>query len=225
MRDERRDNYRDEREPRWLHGHHSGQRSDRGNYNIDTHFNRGYGSNAASQYGDQASFNSNADQEQMYPQGRFQSGGAHYSGEDYAQGGSRGPGNQYGVTFIGDEYNSGRHYDARADYSDRDYDDLRRQGRQDYRYGMADERFGHDVRRGNDSGNWARGSRGDYESYRRYEHNNPNYDNDYTTGFAGRNYTRGVDHYGEDSRYSNMERWRGESDQRHDRYMRDRDRR
>jgi len=223
MRDERRGNAHDnrDREPRWLHGHHSGQQSDRGNYTIDSRFNRSYG-DADKNYLDPASFNSNADQRQMYPQGRFQPGGAQYSGEDYTERGRRGLGNAYGVTFIDDAYNSGRHYDARADYSKGTYDDPRHPGQQDYRYGLADERFGHEVRRGDNSGTWARGSRSDYESYRRYEHDNPMYDNDYTTGPAGRNYAHGKAHYGEDSHYSNLERWQGESRQRRDRYDSDR---
>lgn len=228
-----RDTYRDDRdrEPRWLHGHHHGQNSDRGNYARDSHFNRGYGDNSFSQYGDDTSFNSNADHSQMYPQGRFQSGGAEYSGEDFTNRGNFSQDNPYGMTFIEDEdRNTHRQYDARGDYSNQDYSDraLGNTGSSDYRYGMADEKFGHDVRRGGNDGNWDRGSRGDYESYRRYEHGNRMYDNDYSTGFAGRNYARGEDHYGEGTHYSNLERWRGESDQRRDRYddyMRDRDRR
>ncbi|MFD3000996.1 hypothetical protein ACFS7Z_11525 [Pontibacter toksunensis] len=237
MRDERRDNnrenYRDDRdrEPRPLHGHHHGQNSDRGNYARDSHFNRGYGNNAFSQWGDDSSFNGNADHSYMYPQGRFQAGGAQYSGEDFSDRSNSSSDNPYGMTYFkDDDHNSYRHYDSRADYSNSDYgdSDLGNNGRSDYRYGLADEKFGHDIRRGGDDGNWDRGSRGDYESYRRYEQGNRMYDNDYSGGFAGRNYTRGEDHYGEDSRYSNIERWRGESNQRHDRYddyMRDRDRR
>ncbi|GAB3539013.1 hypothetical protein GCM10027443_35030 [Pontibacter brevis] len=238
MRDERRDNNRNDRdrdrdrEPRWLHGHHHGQNSDRGNYVRDSHFNRGYGNNAFSHWGDDNSFNSNADHSYMYPQGRFQAGGAHYSGEDFNDRGNYSDDNPYGMTFTPerDENIYNGQYDSRGDYSNRDYSDeaLGNNGPSDYRYGLADERFGHDVRRGGNDGNWDRGSRGDYESYRRYEHGNRMYDNDYSTGFAGRNYARGEDHFGEDTRYSNMERWRGESDQRSDRYddyMRDRDRR
>ncbi|MFD2515480.1 hypothetical protein ACFSRY_16525 [Pontibacter locisalis] len=220
-----RDNYREDRDARWLHGHHQGQNSDRGNYTIDTHFNRGYGDNDYSQYGDSASFNSNADQRQMYPQGRFQAGGAHYSGEDYTNS-NRNADNPYGMSYFNDdEFNSGRHYDPRADYSDRDYDDLRRKGEPNYRYRMADERFGHDVRRGGNDEYRSRGSRGDFESYRRYEQGNPNYDNDYTTGFAGRNYVRGEKHYGEGQTYSNLDHWedRG-NEQQYERYMRERDR-
>ncbi|AKD04545.1 hypothetical protein POKO110462_22040 [Pontibacter korlensis] len=232
MRDERRDNYRDrdrdnyhtDPDARWLHGHHHGQNSDRGNFTVDTHFNRGYGTNRASQYGDPTSFNSNADQWQMYPQGRFQSGGAQYSGKDYTR--NNNSDNPYGMTYVpNDDHNSGRHYDPQADYSDRDYDDLSRRGQSDYRYGLADERFGHDVRRGDNEGNWARGSRGDDESYRRYEHRNRMYDNDYSTGFAGRNYARGEQHYREGQHYSDMDTWQGQSDQNYERYMRDRDRR
>ncbi|OKL41690.1 hypothetical protein [Pontibacter flavimaris] len=231
MRDDRRDNqrrqenYPEDREGQWLHGHHQGQNSDRGNYTTDSHFNRGYGVSADSQYGDTRSFNSNADQWQMSPQGRFQSGGAHYSGQDYTRGGS-GSDNPYGMSYVpDDDYNSGRHYDPQADYSDRDFDELRRQGRSDYRYGMADERFGHDVRRGDHSGNWARGQRGDYESYRRYEQGNRNYDNDYSGGFSGRNYTPGEQHYGEGNRYSDRDSRQGQREVDREGYMRDRDRR
>ncbi|PRY15474.1 hypothetical protein CLV24_10295 [Pontibacter ummariensis] len=226
MRDDRRDNYnygnfnrdndrnRNDRnrdmEPRWAHGHHHGQNSDRGNYVRDSHFNRGYGDNANSQYGDTNSFNSNADQSQMYPQGRFQAGGATYAGDDYTRGnrGSFSEDNPFGMTYIGDEgLNAGKKYDPNVDYSDRDYDDLRQKGRPDYRYGLADERFGHDVRRGQDESNWSRGSRSDYESYRRYEHDNDMYDNDYSSSYGARNYSRDVPHYGEGQYYSNMERW------------------
>lgn len=220
-----RDNYREDRDAQWLHGHHHGENSDRGNYTIDTHFNRGYGDSDYSQYGDSASFNSNADQRQMSPQGRFQPGGARYSGDNYARG-SRSGGNPYGMSYFhDDDYNSGRHYDAQADYSDRDYEDLRRRGEPNYRYRMADERFGHDVRRGGEEGNWSRSSRGDHESFRRNEQGNPNYDNDYSTGFAGRNYARGKTHYGEGQYYSNLDRWEGEGDEQYERYMRERDRR
>ena len=232
MRDERRDSNRErentDTEPRWLHGHHHGQNSDRGNYPRDSHFNRGYGDNSFSQYGDDSSFNSNADQRQMSPQGRFQAGGASYSGNDYTRGGSS-PDNPYGMTYFQeDSHNSYRHYDPRADYSDQDYSGFGDNGPSRYRYGMADERFGHEVRRGDNEGNWARGARGDQESYRRYEQGNRNYDNDYTTGFAGRNYTEGATHYGEGSHYSSMDQRRDESNQNRDRYedyMRERDRR
>lgn len=230
MRDDRRenynrqDNYRSDRDARWIHGHHQGQNSDRGNYTVDTHFNRGYGDASDSQYGDTRSFNSNADQWQMSQQGRFQPGGAQYSGDDYARGSSSD--NPYGMSYVPrDGHNSGRHYEARADYSDRDYSDLRRQGQSTYRTGMADEQFGHEVRRGRDDGNWARGSRGDYESYLRYEKGNPNYDSDYSIGFAGRNYARGEKHYGEGQFYSQSDRWEDRNNQNYERYMRDRDRR
>lgn len=225
MRDNRRDDYRDdrnrdEREPRWLHGHHHGQNSDRGNYVRDSHFNRGYGNNRASQYGDDLSFNSNADHSINYPQGRFQVGGAYYAGEDYSRGRET-EDNPYGVTYIpNDGYRSGRHYEARADYSNRDYDDLSKKEEPWGHIGLADERFGHEVRPRDDRDDrfMGRSSRSDYESYRRYEHGNNMYDNDYSTGFSGRNYNQDRSHYGEDSHYSNMERWNGHSDQRHDRY-------
>ena len=230
MRDERRDNNREDRdrEPRWLHGHHHGQNSDRGNYPRDSHFNRGYGNNASSQWGDDSSFNGNADHSYMYPEGRFQAGGAHYSGEDYARGNTS-PDNPYGMSYFNDDsHNSYRHYDSRADYSDQDYSGFGDNRPSDYRYGMADERFGHEVRRGDHDGNWARGSRGDEESYRRYEQGNRMYDNDYSTGFSGRNYTEGeTPHFGEGSHYSSMDQRRDESNQNRNRYdyMRDRDRR
>lgn len=227
MRDNRRDDARNERRNRdiadahWLHGHHHGENSDRGDYTIDTHFNRGQGDNSYSQYGDPSSFNSNADQSQMSPQGRFQSGGAQYSGEDYTR--NSHSDNPYGMTYTPhDDYNSDRHYDSRADYSNHDYDDLRRQGPSHYRYGMADERFGHEVRRGNNDGKWASDSRSDDESYRRNEKGNPDYDNDYTTGFAGRNYSPGEIQYGEGSYYSNLDRWNHEqNDQRRNRQEQD----
>ena len=41
--DNHQDNYNRDREPRWLSNHHGGQNADRGNYRIDTNFNRGYG--------------------------------------------------------------------------------------------------------------------------------------------------------------------------------------
>ncbi|WP_439883194.1 hypothetical protein ACSX1A_08475 [Pontibacter sp. MBLB2868] len=231
MKNDRRENYRDrdnyqqDRDAHWLHGHHHGQNSDRGNYTVDTHFNRGYGDNSYSQYGDNRSFNSNADQGQMSSQGRFQPGGAQYSGRDYTSGGS-GAENPYGMSYFrDDEFNSGRHYDSRADYSDTDYDDLRRNEPSRNRYRMADEQFGHDVRRGGNDDNWSRSSRGDNMSFRQNERGNPNYDNDYSTGFAGRNYARGKQHYGEGQYYSNLDRWEGQGDEQYERYMRERDRR
>ncbi|WP_161887630.1 hypothetical protein [Pontibacter russatus] len=235
MRDERSDNHsrnydaaNSDSEPRWLHGHHHGQNSDRGNYPRDSHFNRGYGDNSFSQYGDDSSFSSNADQRQMSPQGRFRAGGAPYSGDDYTRGNSS-PDNPYGMTYFREDgHNSSRHYDSRADYRDRDYSAFGDNGHSHNRYGMADERFGHEVRRGENEGGWARGSRGDFESYRRYEQGNRMYDDDYSAGFAGRNYTDGdTPHYGEGSHYSSMDRGREDSGQHGDRYdyMRGRDRR
>lgn len=85
------------------------------------------------------------------------------------------------------------------------------QRREEYGYGRHNyDVFGHEVNRGRDQDRerLTRGDRGDYESYRRYEHNNPNYDNDYTTGFAGRNYSDRP-HYGEDTRYGANENLSG----------------
>ncbi|MFD1188654.1 hypothetical protein [Pontibacter rugosus] len=220
----RRENFQTDSDARWLHGHHQGQNSDRGNYTVDSHFNRGYGDNSFNAYGDDRSFNSNADQSQMSPQGRFQAGGAQYSGPDYTEGNNSN--NPYGMTYMpNDEYNSSRHYDALADYSNDDYASPNRKSGSDYRYGLADERFGHDVRRGNNDGNWDRSSRGDYESYRRYEQGNRMYDDDYTTGFAGRNYSQGNVHYGEGAHYSEMDKWQNKPSSNYEGYMRDRDRR
>lgn len=220
-----RNNRDNDTDARWLHGHHHGQNSDRGNYTVDTHFNRGYGRNAYSQYGDNASFNSNADARQMSSEGRFGPGGAQYAGQDFA-GQNRDQGNRYGMSYEpSGRYNSGRHYDARADYSNRDYDDLRNNEAPRTSYSRPDERFGHDVRSHGDNERMARGSMGDYESYRRYEQGNPNYDNDYSGGFAGRNYTPGATHYGEGSHNSNLKRWQHQRDEQRERYLRDRDRR
>jgi hypothetical protein len=219
-REERRDDRNDNLEPRWLHGHHHGENSDRGNYTVDSHFNIGYGEQENDFY-DTRSFNTNTDHEYSSPQGRYQAGGAQYSGDDFTGRDRGGQDNPYGMTYTPDDgYNSDRHYDPRADYSNRDYEDMRRQGRSRERYGMADEKFGHEVNRNDrDRGNYlGHSSMGDYESYRRYEMGNRMYDNDHGGGFAGRNFTEGRDHFGEDSTYSNLERWNQRSDQRHDRY-------
>ncbi|EJF11552.1 MULTISPECIES: hypothetical protein [Pontibacter] len=211
MRNNREGN-RDNRnmEPRWAHGHHHGENSDRGNYTVDSHFNSGYGEQEDDYY-DTRTFNTNIDHEYGSRQGRFQPGGAQYSGEDFTSRNRRGQDNPYGMSYVpNDDYNSGRHYDPQADYSDRDYDDMRRQGNSWMRTGMPDERFGHDVGRG-DRDFRGHSSMGDYESYRRYEMGNRQYDNDYSGGFAGRNHTEGRDHFGEDSYYSNMDRW-GQND-------------
>lgn len=131
--------------------------------------------------------------------------------------------NPLGVTYTSNRYNSGRHYDARADYSNKDYEHMRHNPRPTERYGMPDEKFGHDVGRRDDDNYMGRYSRGDYESYRRYEEPNRRYDNDYRGGFNSRNYSdEGRPHYGEDTSYSNLERWQGRSDQRRDRYSDDR---
>lgn len=220
MRDNRRGGRFDDREnrerdteARWLHGHHHGENSDRGNYTVDTHFNQGYGRSEYSQFGDKASFNENADYRQMSGEGRFAPGGARYAGEDFSRRGQNSD-NLYGMSYIpSGRYNSGRHYDARADYSDHNYDDLRRNREAGSRYRRPDELFGHDVRSGGDNENWARGSVGDYESYRRYEMGNRSYDNDYSGGFAGRSYTPGATHYGEGSYYSELDRWQHEAQQ------------
>ncbi|QCR22621.1 hypothetical protein [Pontibacter sp. SGAir0037] len=215
-----RDNRYDEREPRWLHEQRHGERSSRGNYRTNTHFNAGYdiGSN------DPTSFNTSEDHSYTSQQGRFQPGGATYSGDDYTRNSRSQSDNMYGMSYVpNDDRNSSRHYDPRADYSNSDYDDMRQKGRSHDRYGMPDERFGHDVsRRGNQQDPYlGRSSRGDYESYRRYEQGNSMYDNDYSTGFAGRNHTEGRDHFGEDRYYSNLDRWNGET-RRRDRYDNDR---
>ena len=226
MRNNRNDNrnYQDRNtEPRWLHEQDHGENSRRGNYSIDSHFNRGYG-NYEDDYRDDTSFNTNVDQGYTTRQGRYQVGGATYMGEDFTR--DNNSENPYGMTFKPqDRYNSTRHYDSRADYSNNDYDDMRHNNRPRDRYGLADERFGHDVNRGGNSDDQYLGrySRGDYESYRRYEKGNRMYDNDYSTGFAGRNYNDQRDQFGEDRHYSNLDRWNGGSDQRRDRYS-DRDR-
>lgn len=219
MRDNRRADREEEprnrdTEPRWLHSQQHGQNSDRGNYTIDTHFNAGYGRNDYDQFGDTSSFNEMNQARQMAPEGRFGPGGSRYTGEDFS-GRRRNDENPYGMSYIpSGRYNSGRHYDPRADYSDRDYEDLRRQGNPQGGGTRMDERFGHSVRTDHDRDNWARGSVGDYESYRRYEMGNRSYDNDYSGGFAGRGYTEGAPHYGEGSYYSELSRWQHEAQQR-----------
>lgn len=228
MRNNREEN-RDNRnmEPRWAHGHHHGENSDRGNYTVDSRFNSGYGAQEDDYY-DSRSFNTNIDHEYGSRQGRFQPGGAQYSGEDYTSRRRRGQDNPYGMSYVpNDEHNSGRHYDPQADYSNRDYEDMRRPGNSWTRSDRYNERFGHDVsprRRRGDEGFQGHSSMGDYESYRRYEMNNPAYDNDYSGGFAGRNHTEGREHFGEDSYYSNLNRWGQEnrpqrrSEDRHNRH-------
>lgn len=225
MRNKQENDYRNNRsdtEPRWLHSHHHGENSDRGNYTVDSHFNRGRGE-YDEDYLDDASFNSNADQGYMYPQGRFQAGGAQYMGQDFTRQGNSSDDNMYGMTFTPqNRFNSGRHYDARADYSNSDYSSYREQREPRNPYGMADERFGHELNRDRRNDDYSgHSSMGDMESYRRYEAHDPNYDNDYRGGFASRNYTPGATHYGEGSYYSNLDRWRGEQD-RGDNYGRSR---
>lgn len=229
MRNNREENGgQSNRDPRWLHGHHHGENSDRGNYTVDSHFNRGYGAHENDFYDDR-SFNTNTDHGYGSRQGRFQPGGAQYSGEDYSARQRGGQDNPYGMSYVpNDDRNSGRHYDPQADYGNRDYDDLRRSGASRTRYGRYNESFGHDVgRRGGQGDRDFQGhsSMGDYESYRRYEMNNPAYDNDYSGGFAGRNHTEGREHFGEDSHYSNLDRWgqqqgnqRRRSEDRHNRH-------
>ena len=228
MRNKREEN-RDDRnmEPRWAHGHHHGENSDRGNYTVDSRFNSGYGAQEDDFY-DTRSFNTNIDHEYGSRQGRFQPGGAQYSGEDFAGQRRKRKDNPYGMSYVpNDDRNSGRHYDPQADYSNSNYDDLRRPGNSWTRSDKYDESFGHDVsrrRRRGDQGFQGHSSIGDYESYRRYEMNNPAYDNDYSGGFAGRNHTEGREHFGEDSHYSNLNRWGQEnrpqrrSEDRHNRH-------
>lgn len=202
-----------EEEPRWLHEQRHGNRSDRGNYTTNSHFNAGYDIGAS----DPSSFNTNEDHSHISSQGRFQAGGATYSGDNFTQNREFDGDNMYGVTYMpDDDHNSYRHYDARADYRNSDYGDFRQQGPSRERYGMPDERFSHDVSRRNGQENeyMGRSSMGDYESYRRYEQDNRMYDNDYSTGFAGRNHTPGRDHYGEDSHFSNLDRWQHENSTR-----------
>ncbi|MDX5348071.1 MAG: hypothetical protein LPK19_12580, partial [Hymenobacteraceae bacterium] len=57
-----------------------GNNSRRGNYTIDSHFNAEDGAYGNEDYDNQTGFNTNADSRHMYPQGRFSSGGATYSG-------------------------------------------------------------------------------------------------------------------------------------------------
>ncbi|WP_187261453.1 hypothetical protein [Pontibacter beigongshangensis] len=212
-------NWRQEEEPNRLHEQRHGHNSDRGNYTTDSHFHPGTGRAFDKDFYDQRTFNSNADHGYTYPQGRYQAGGATYGGDNYMHSQRSAQDNPYGMTYTRDDgYNSGRHYDPRADYSHSDYDDLRQQGRSSDRRGMADERFGHDVRRGGgDDRSLGHSSMGDYESYRRYEQGNRMYDNDYSGGFAGRNHTEGRQHFGEDASYSNLDRWNDHNDRRHNR--------
>jgi hypothetical protein len=217
MRNNRNDNREDKNlEPRWAHGHHHGENSDRGNYTVDSRFNSGYGGQEDDFY-DTRTFNTNIDHEYGSRQGRFQPGGAQYSGEDYASQRRKRKDNPYGMSYVpDDDRNSGRHYDPQANYSNSNYDDLRQPGNSWTRSGKYDEGFGHDIgrRRRGDQGFQGHSSMGDYESYRRYEMNNPAYDNDYSGGFAGRNHTEGRDHFGEDSSYSNLDSWNQRNKQR-----------
>ncbi|WP_242928336.1 hypothetical protein [Pontibacter vulgaris] len=222
-------NYRDnreEREPRWLHEQEHGHNSSRGNYTTDSHFNLGYGRAYDKDYGDQRNFNANAEQSSMYPEGRYQSGGATYSGEDFSSHRRPRRNNPLGVVYTDDRYNSGRHYDARADYRNTDYEHLRHNAHPSERYRMADERFGHDVvhpRNRKDDLYLGHSSRGDFESYRRYEEGNPRYDSDYRGGFAGRNYSdQGRPHFGEDTSYGNQDRWQNQQQGRNERGPRNR---
>ncbi|MEJ8755487.1 hypothetical protein WG947_00645 [Pontibacter sp. H259] len=219
MRNRRENDQRDDRrevEPRWLHRHHHGENSDRGNYTVDSHFNVGRGE-YDNHFMDSTSFNSNIDHEYKSPAGRYQKGGAQYAGEDFTQSQRRrraGNDNMYGMTYVPEDgRNSGRHYDPRAKYRNSDYSNLRNQQEPRDLSRERNERFGHDVARRSDDQYLGHASMGDYESYRRYEHFDPRYDNDYSGGFAGRNYTEGATHYGEGSHYSNLDRWRSESNQ------------
>jgi hypothetical protein len=228
MKDSRRYEQRDynenrgrETDARWLHGHHQGENSDRGNYTIDTHFNRGYGRNEYDQFGDNSSYNTNESYRRMSGDGRFTPGGAMYGGQDF-ENRNRDRNNPYGMTYIPrDDYNSGRHYDARADYSDRDYSDLRN-NREVYRQDrLQDEGFGHDVRSGRDNQNWARGSQGDYESYRR-DHKG---ERDTSQDYYGRNDRSRSTESRERGNVGAFDTWQDQSDQQYERYIRERDRR
>lgn len=214
MRNRQESDYRDtrrEEEPRWLNGQRHGENSDRGNYRIDSHFNRGRGE-YDQDYLDNSSFNTNAAQRYTSPEDRYQVGGAQYAGQDFTQQRRRNSANMYGMSYTKDDgYNSGRHYDPRASYRNKDYSDLRNQNEPRDLSRERNERFGHEVSRDKRRDYLGHASMGDYESYRRYEQNDPRYDNDYSGGFAGRNYSEGADHYGEGSYYSNLDRWRYES--------------
>lgn len=216
MRNRRENDQRETRndvEPRWLHGNH-GNNSDRGNYRIDSHFNRGRGE-YDEDFLDRSSFNTNDDHRGSSPEGRYQVGGAQYAGEDFTnQRRRQRKDNMYGMNYTKDDgYNSGRHYDPRANYRNSDYSDFGRQNEPRDLSRERDERFGHELSRGDRGEYLGHASMGDYESYRRYEHFDPRYDNDYSGGFAGRNYSEGETHYGEGSYYSNIDRWRGEQAQ------------
>ncbi|NDK55480.1 hypothetical protein [Pontibacter fetidus] len=218
MRNRQENDYRDTRpqeEPRWLNSHRHGENSDRGNYRIDSHFNRGRGE-YDQDYLDNSSFNTNADQRYSSPEGRYQVGGAQYAGQDFTNARRRrGSDNMYGMTYLPeDDRHSGRHYDPNAKYRNSDYSNLRNQGQPRDLSRERNERFGHELSRNNRGEFLGHASMGDYESYRRYEQNDPRYDNDYSGGFAGRNYSEGTDHYGEGSYYSNLDRWRNESQNR-----------
>lgn len=209
-------NQEPEADPRWLHEQQHGHNSTRGNYTVDSHFNRGYGEYDGD-YLDRTSFNTNPDRSYNAPERYNPAGGAQYTGDDFIGRRRSRRDNMYGMNYIPDDgYNSGRHYDARANYKkNRDYEDLRRESEQRERRGWADERFGHEVgRRGRNESFTGHTSPGDYESYRRYEMGNPSYDNDYSGGFAGRTYTEGSTHYGEGNYYSNLDQWRHEEQAR-----------
>jgi hypothetical protein len=135
-----------------------------------------------------------------------QGGGSQYryGEDDYSSRNDQGKGQ-------GQSSRSNDRSDDRQGGQDRDW----RSRKEEYGYGRHNyDVFGHEVRRGDrdqDRERLTRGDRGDYESYRRYEQGNRMYDNDYTTGFAGRNYSDRP-HYGEDTQYGgdrNINRYDG----------------
>jgi hypothetical protein len=161
--------------------------------------------------------------------GDYASRGDHDRRKEYERRGETRGGQNQGERYRygEDDYSYRNREDSRQGRGEKDFES-KRDVEKNYRgqYGRWAERkdeygygshnydvFGHEVNRGNrdqDQEQLTRGNRGDYESYRRYERGNPNYDNDYTTGFAGRNYSNRP-HYGEDTRYGS-DRNRNQSD-------------
>ncbi|MDX5345943.1 MAG: hypothetical protein LPK19_01740, partial [Hymenobacteraceae bacterium] len=77
--------------------------------------------------------------------------------------------NPYGVRYVDrTDYNSGRHFDPRADYSNSDYSRGRDSGRGGYNYGGSNRDFGHEVNYNTEGFQNRSPYQADYESNQRY---------------------------------------------------------
>lgn len=154
-----------------------------GGYTFDSYYNQYEGAYGNEDYNNMGGYVNQDYQHNNFTENYYRPGGAQYTGHDYT-GNRSSARNPFGMTFMpDDDYNSGRHYDSRADYGNTRYDSDR--GSRDFGYHRrGDEIFGHDISRRGQEDFYHNQRQMDYESDHRY--NRPH--NRYRTEGVYRNY-------------------------------------